>query len=314
MFKKTFWLIIFILSTLCSYLCANSTIIYLKKIWDAPLPNTSMKNAAKEKTAKQGKNMEEYYSIIVKRDLLQVNPPHEEKTKAGKKDEEKVAPITDLNLKLLGTAVGKGIVPYAIIKDLKTQKQNIYLEGDEVGPAEVVKIYRHKVILRREGTEEMLIAFDKLEPSTPDKSPQTPSQASNIPPETSRIPGASLGKLSAQLGKKIGQNHWVLEREEVQTAISNANQLLTQVRVLPHFEGGNLDKPDGFQLANIQNRSFFDRMGMKSGDIIRSVNGQPVDSPEKAFQAYQRLQNESRIQVNILRNNREISLQYDIND
>ena len=119
MLKKTFWISVFLLSTLCAYLAADLTTIYLKKIWDAP-PITSTMNTAKEKSPEQGKKLEEYYKIIAKRDLFQIHPP---KVGESSEEEEKVAPITDLKLKLLGTAVGKGIVPYAIIKDLRTQKQ-----------------------------------------------------------------------------------------------------------------------------------------------------------------------------------------------
>jgi type II secretory pathway component PulC len=54
-------------------------------------------------------------------------------------------------------------------------------------------------------------------------------------------------------------------------------------------------------------------MGLRNGDIIKSVNRQAVDSPEKAFEAYQKFKNESQIEVVVRRNNNDLTLRYDIN-
>ncbi len=55
-------------------------------------------------------------------------------------------------------------------------------------------------------------------------------------------------------------------------------------------------------------------MGLRNGDIIKSVNKQPVDNPEKAFEAYQKLKEESQIEVVVRRNNKDVTLRFDIND
>ena len=254
--------------------------------------------------APRSKNRKGYYQIITQRDLLQVEPS-EEGPRRGQ-EEEKVAPLTALRLKLLGTMTGYGIVPFAIILDESKREQDLFTEGDEIGPAKVIKIYRHKVILEHDGKEEMLIAFEDMEAllSAAVGEPEEPGAQES--PGGTPIPG--------RIGKKIAQNHWVMERDEVQNVLENSSQLLTQVRIIPHFSKGKIDQPDGFQVANIKPRSFFDTMGLRNGDVIRSVNQIPVDNAEKAFKAYQQLRNESRIQVVVLRSNKEITLQYDIND
>jgi len=304
MVKKTFWIVIFLLATISAYLAADTITVHLKALLDVP-PATIFPSRQEERDTPKIINRKGYYQIVAQRDLLQVQPT-KEGPQGDTKEEEKVAPLTVLKLKLLGTMIGNGIVPFAIILDESTRKQDLFTEGDQIGPARVVKIYRHKVILERDGKEEMLIAFEDMETliSAAMEEPVEPD-AQEISADTS---------IPAHIGKKIGQNHWVMERNDLQNVLENSSQLLTQVRIIPHFARGQINEPDGFQVANIRPRSFFDTMGLRNGDVIKSVNKIPVDNAEKAFEAYQKVKSEPRVEVVVLRNNKEITLQYDIQD
>ena len=306
MFKKVFWILIFLILTFAAYLAADLLTLHFKTFLDVPRSNHAAA-PRKEMNDKKGKNRKQYYEIVSQRDLFQIQPPKGEAKKTKEEEEEeKVAPITQLRLKLLGTMIGKGIIPFAIILDERSRKQDLYTEGDQIGPAQLIKIYRHKVILLHDGNEEMLLAFDQLDASL------DASLAVTDPSSSSKAAGSS--KLPTRVGKKIGKNHWAINRDEVQDVITNSSQLLTQVRIIPHFAQGKMDQPDGFQVANIKPRSFFDMMGLRNGDVIKSVNREPIDNPEKAFEAYQKFKQESQIEVVVLRNNRETTLKYDIND
>ncbi|MGA1791464.1 MAG: type II secretion system protein GspC [bacterium] len=306
MFKKAFWILIFLILTFTAYLAADLVIMHLKTFLDVPHTN-HVSAPKKEMNDKRGKNRKQYYEIISQRDLFQIQPPKGEAKKTKElEEEEKVAPITQLKLKLLGTMIGRGIIPFAIILDQRSRKQDLYTEGDQIGPAQLIKIYRHKVILLHDGNEEMLLAFDQLDDSL--DASLAVDDASSTDEQT------EPAKLPTRVGKKIGTNHWVLARDEVQDVITNSSQLLTQVRIIPHFAKGKMDEPDGFQVANIKPRSFFDMMGLRNGDVIKSVNREPIDNPEKAFEAYQKFKQEPQIEVVVLRNNREMTLKYDIND
>ena len=308
MLKKSFWIFVFLLATFAAYLAADTVSLYLKTLMDVP-PVTAPSRPIGEKKSEEKQKRKEYYQIINQRDLFQVQPQNgeaDQKDADEVKEAEKVAPLTALKLKLLGTMIGNGILPFAIILDQRSRKQDLYTVGDKVGPAEILKIYRNKVILLHEGQEEMLLAFEDMEDileanlDTPQESPSDRESPS------SQIP--------TRIGKRVGQNHWVLERSEVEKVIENSSQLLTQLRIIPHFAKGKMDEPDGFQVANIKARSLFDMMGLRNGDVIKSVNRQAVDNPEKAFAAYQQFKKESQIEVVVLRGNREVTLRYDINE
>ena len=57
---------------------------------------------------------------------------------------------------------------------------------------------------------------------------------------------------------------------------------------------------------------FFSQLGLKKMDVIKSVNGEPVTSPQKAMELYQALRNEGNISIGIERDGRTESLDYTV--
>jgi type II secretory pathway component PulC len=53
-------------------------------------------------------------------------------------------------------------------------------------------------------------------------------------------------------------------------------------------------------------------MGLRSGDIMKGVNGQKFGSLEEFFQVYQQLQTEPILQLEVERSNRTEVLTYEI--
>jgi type II secretion system protein C len=305
--KRLFWLSAFLLMTANSFLAAE---LLVTKI------NTKLETLADLEIALDSQvapiiptGNYSGYTIINERNLFRTAglKKKEEVEKPLEPPLPPVKPLTELKLQLLGTVVGSITSPLAIILNLRTKKQDIYRIGDAVTEeAKVVNIYRNKVILNHGGKEEMLVAFEsQLALPGSDEKSASPSPQEQSKETTSRF---DLGRL----GKRVSRYHWELEREEVSQAIDNATQLLTQVRIIPHFNKGKLDKPDGFQISHVKPGGFFDKLGVMPGDIIKEVNGEPVNSPEKAFAAYQKFKNESNIQILIERQNQPQTLIYDI--
>jgi len=81
------------------------------------------------------------------------------------------------------------------------------------------------------------------------------------------------------------------------------------VRVVPYFEGG---KPLGFKLYGIKPETEVAKLGLKNGDVVKSVNGIELQSPGSVFGAYGRLRHESEFTVALLREGREETLRVDV--
>lgn len=108
---------------------------------------------------------------------------------------------------------------------------------------------------------------------------------------------------------KLGENIYSLDEASVGQLTGNINQYMTQVRLIPYFEG---NKSAGYRLAAIRPGSAFEQLGFKGGDIIQQVNNVELSSPEKMYTIFQNLKDEKRVTVNIVRQGQKNSITYEI--
>ena len=97
---------------------------------------------------------------------------------------------------------------------------------------------------------------------------------------------------------RMGENSYSLDESSVSQLTGNINQYMTQVRLIPYFEG---NKSAGYRLAAIRPGSAFEQLGFRGGDIIQQVNRVELSSPEKMYTIFQNLKDEKHVTVNIVR-------------
>jgi type II secretory pathway component PulC len=115
------------------------------------------------------------YEVIIRRDIFKTKKVPQK----ADVEQEKPIKITDLNLKLMGTVVGKDRDCFAIIMDGSTKKPQIYHLNDFIQGTRIVGILSDRVILDMEGEEECLMFTDEPGPSV-----RRPPIRKNIPPHT----------------------------------------------------------------------------------------------------------------------------------
>lgn len=103
----------------------------------------------------------ENYEIIIRRDIFKTKKVAQK----ASTEQEKTVKITDLNLKLKGTVVGKDRDSYAIILDGTTNKLDLYHLNDFIQGTRIVGILSDRVILNLDGEEECLMFTDEPRPS-----------------------------------------------------------------------------------------------------------------------------------------------------
>lgn len=94
------------------------------------------------------------------------------------------------------------------------------------------------------------------------------------------------------------ETHYDIERGTVDKAISNLSEVLQQARAIPNFENG---VPDGYKMLQIVPGSIYDQLGIKNGDVVTSLNGDPINDPGKAFQLFNELKTTTHIEVGVKR-------------
>ena len=70
------------------------------------------------------------------------------------------------------------------------------------------------------------------------------------------------------------------------------------------------DPGGGFEFKKVTPGSLYARMGLRTGDVLRGANGQPIDSPEQLTLLYQQLNEGRQGSVELLRDGRPEALQF----
>ena len=65
-------------------------------------------------------------------------------------------------------------------------------------------------------------------------------------------------------------------------------------------------------MIDIDKDSIFNDLGLKANDVIKAVNGIAMRNTKDAIQAYQKLKSATDFQVDVLRGNNEVTINYSI--
>lgn len=109
--------------------------------------------------------------------------------------------------------------------------------------------------------------------------------------------------------EQVNTNQFSVSRSEVDKTLSDLNNVLTQARAVPNFENG---APAGYKLFQIVPGSIYDKLGLKNGDVIVGLNGQPINDPGKAFEMLSELKTSSHMELQVKRDGKQSTNSYDI--
>ncbi len=282
LFKKYSWLINLVLLILLAYGMASFTSAYIRqRLFTVPSQNGASAALEQTITAPPIKKDEKYYTIIADRNIFNSSAHGLEDLAKGN-----TGPVykSNLDAKLLGTVAGSTEYAYAVIQ--LNKEINVYRVKDTIGNAIVLAIERKKVILLHNGAKEELSMFEEG------------NQGAGGPPP--------MGVNNIQ---QVGQGNYVIPESQFKSATQNMGELLTQARVVPNIAGNRIN---GYRIFAITPGSLYANIGLQDGDVIHSVNGIQITTPESALQLFQQLQNEKRFTVNIDRNGQSMTLNYTV--
>jgi general secretion pathway protein C len=210
----------------------------------------------------------------------------------------------DLQLDLIGVSTASpGKLPYAIIGD-RTGEQGVFKLGQQVGDAgKLVEVDKDRVLIDHNGKRIAIMLPEAdlpgpVEAAVPDSPPEEDANAddSDAEPYEPNV-------------EDLGDNRYRIPRETLDHSMGDLSQILTQIRAIPNIQNG---KTNGFALSEIEPGSVFDEMGLEEGDVLRSVNGQPMTDPAMAMQMMSQLRNASQISIQVLRDGQPTTLTYQI--
>jgi general secretion pathway protein C len=255
-------------------------------------PDTPTERAGRsgQRAAKTSRPRFSSYQAILDRNLFATVTESQAEKKTTESIQVDKLQETQLNLKLWGTVTGSGKKAYAVIEDKNKREQGLYRKGDSIQNATIKMILRKKVVLRANGKDEVLTMEDEK--------------------------GRTAARAASRSGGGRAYDRGVdsretkrLDRSKINHVLNNINRLMNQAKVRPYFKDG---KPDGLLLTHIRRNSLFTDLGLKSGDIVKGVNGKRIRSVEDAMDFYNNLKNSSSVQLEIERRGETKSISYEI--
>ncbi len=192
----------------------------------------------------------------------------------------------ELNVALIGTIAGSPEISRAIIEDLKTKVISLYKIGDTVATARIESIEKDLVVLIHSGRRRMLNmqtresgarGIDKAHEILPNNTVQTH--------KTTSVPIASRTQL-----------------EEVEA-------LLKSAVIEPYVVD---DRVEGLRITGLENIPQGKNLGLKNGDVIRTVNGHLLSSKQQAYQISRKARSQPTLSIELMRGNKTRMLTFPV--
>jgi len=192
-------------------------------------------------------------------------------------------------LKLLGVVIGEHEGVSAIVEELSSKRQLFFRLHDQIPDVgEISEIRRDGMVVRQGDQQELL----ELTASQTEKPPSAPVTAGTA---VAPVPGSPV--------------RTVLDRRDVEQAMGDLPKLLSQARAVPYLVNGAMN---GFRLDFIAPSSFYEKIGLKYGDVLQQVNGVDIRDPGTMLTLFQQLRNEKTVKLDVLRNNQRTAMTFDI--
>jgi general secretion pathway protein C len=186
----------------------------------------------------------------------------------------------------------------AVMRDTEAKSMGAFPVGGKIHGATVTGIAETRVFLDNQGKAEYIDLFELPTPPAP--------------PPTAAVPNKDTDPFAADLAKgitKLGDHKYELQRSTLESVLGNMALLSRSARIVPEMKDG---KAAGFRLFAVRPDGPFAMIGMQNGDIISSINGLEITSPEKALEVYAKLKSASHLSLGMERNSQKITKEYNI--
>lgn len=125
-------------------------------------------------------------------------------------------------------------------------------------------------------------------------------------------PAPARDQLADQLARgvrKRGDRRYEIKRGALELALRNLRSLSAWVRVGPEIRDG---RASGFRVVSVTAGGPFAKLGLRRGDVLVSVNGLDIRTPDHALDAHGKLKSASRFALGFLRDGRAMVQEYAI--
>lgn len=199
--------------------------------------------------------------------------------------EDLSSPINDF--KLIGTVTGPPGIARALVLKKGEREPDIFKLRNNMYGYTVISIQTSKILLKKKSEVYTLNLYEKKD-----------FVATAKPADTDTASGGVVKKN-------------ISRAEMQQKVMNNIDNAMQGIQAGPHRVNGQIE---GFKLIRIRPYNILYEYGIRSGDIIKRINGKKVDSTEKLFNMWQGIKNESKMNIDVERNGQIMTFEMNITD
>lgn len=189
-------------------------------------------------------------------------------------------------------------------------KTLLYRKGQHVEGHEIVGIREHRVFLRPSGRPLCQIAMfapppSAVPPPAPVAAAPPPGDEKPPPPPKSSI---SEEELNAGI-TQVSDTQYNVARTLLDKVLSAQSELMRAARVIPFEENGRVV---GVKVYGIRRAALLGKLGIQNGDVLRTINGFDLSSPDSALEAYTKLREMDQFSISMIRRGQPRTMEYSV--
>jgi type II secretory pathway component PulC len=125
--------------------------------------------------------------------------------------------------------------------------------------------------------------------------------------KAARVPNGYAG--SGVKVEQVSDTRWILEMVSLPPNIRDLPPFLMQASAVPYVKRG---RTAGFRINGISRGGFYEKIGLRNGDVLLRVNMQKLDDPVKLLSLYQEMRSKRHISILLFRSGQDQTFEYDI--
>lgn len=188
-------------------------------------------------------------------------------------------------------------------------KAMLYRSGMQVDGHDIVGIREHRVFMRPSGRPLCQIAMFKP-PEVPGQAPAPVAEVTEpAPPSGVPLQGGLTEDELSQGITQVSDTQYNVARTLLDKVLSNQSELMRAARIIPYEENGRVI---GVKVYGIRRSSLLGRLGVQNGDVLRTINGFDLSSPDSALEAYTKLREMDQFTIAMVRRGQPRNMDYSV--
>lgn len=103
--------------------------------------------------------------------------------------------------------------------------------------------------------------------------------------------------------RRTDDTHFAVTRRGADAILANMRMVAHSLRVTPEIKD---ERPIGFRIVGMKPTSVLAKLGFRDGDVVQSLNGRDISTPDKAVEAYAKLRSTRHLQARLTRSGKPL--------